>query len=234
MTCKQETANLPSDDCETGLAGGCGLNMRSPGRPRDMEKREAIIDAAQTLFSERGVEGVSIEAIAAASGVSKVTVYSHFGDKAAIFRSMIQRETHRLARVIAEASPPDGPLEDRLIHFGVPLLAMLSTPCHVSLGRTMAIEATRNPDIGRDFFDAGPGRTLDLLVDLLTDAVSRGELQLDNPRLAAEDLVSLWLGVRMMKRAYLPQTCAQDAAELCAQIVHGTKTFLRAYGPNRH
>lgn len=231
MTCKQETANLPSDAWETGLAGGCALNIRSPGRPRDMEKREAIIDAAQTLFSERGVEGVSIEAIAAASGVSKVTVYSHFGDKAAIFRSMIQRETDRLGRVIAETAPNDGTLEDRLIHFGVPLLTMLSAPCHVSLGRTMTIEATRNPDIGRCFYDAGPGRTLDLLVDLLNDAVSRGELRLDNPRHAAEDLVSLWFGFRMMKRSYFPQSCAQDAAELHAQIAHGTKTFLRAYGP---
>jgi TetR/AcrR family transcriptional repressor of mexJK operon len=205
------------------------MNARMPGRPKDLEKRAAIIDAAQGLFSERGVEGVSIEAIAAASGVSKVTVYNHFPDKAAIFKTMILRETDRLGRLISETTAPNGTLEERLNQFGVPLLRMLNEPCHVALDRTMAIEAQRNPEIGQLFFNAGPGRTLELLTELLVDAQARGEIELERPDAAARDLMALWFGLGFLERKYLPQTDCGDTGQLCSQIERGTKVFLRAY-----
>lgn len=205
------------------------MNARMPGRPKDLEKRAAIIDAAQTLFSERGIEGASIEAIAAASGVSKVTVYSHFPDKAAIFKTMILRETDRLGRLIAETAAPNGTLEERLNQFGVPLLQMLNEPCHVALDRTMPIEAQRNPEIGQLFFNAGPGRTLELLTDLLVDASARGDIDLEDPRTAARDLMALWFGFGVLERKYLPQSDCGDTGQLCSQIERGTSVFLRAY-----
>lgn len=205
------------------------MNARMPGRPKDLEKRVAIIDAAQKLFSERGIEGVSIEAIAAASGVSKVTVYSHFPDKAAIFKTMILRETDRLGRLIEETTAPNGTLEERLNLFGVPLLQMLNEPCHLALDRTMAIEAQRNPEIGQLFYNAGPGRTLDLLTDLLVDASARGEIDLEDPHTAARDLMALWFGFGLLERKYLPQSGCGDADQLCNQIERGTAVFLRAY-----
>ncbi len=52
-----------------------------PGRPKDLGKRAAILEAAKVLFIEQGYTGVSMDAIAAQAGVSKLTVYSHFGDK---------------------------------------------------------------------------------------------------------------------------------------------------------
>ena len=52
-----------------------------PGRPKDPGKRAAILDAAKRLFVSQGFERVSMDQIAAEAGVSKLTVYSHFGDK---------------------------------------------------------------------------------------------------------------------------------------------------------
>ncbi len=60
-----------------------------PGRPKDMEKRAAILDAAMSLFPARGYDGASVEAIAQAAGVSKLTVYSHFADKEALFGAAV-------------------------------------------------------------------------------------------------------------------------------------------------
>src|SRR5690606_22208157 len=56
----------------------------SPGRPKDLAKRAAILQAAERMFLQHGFEGVSMDQIAAAAGVSKLTVYSHFGDKDAL------------------------------------------------------------------------------------------------------------------------------------------------------
>ena len=62
----------------------------SPGRPKDLEKRAAILAAAKQLFPEQGFDGTSMDAIATAAGVSKLTVYSHFTDKEGLFVEAIR------------------------------------------------------------------------------------------------------------------------------------------------
>ncbi|MBP7656876.1 MAG: helix-turn-helix transcriptional regulator, partial [Pseudoxanthomonas sp.] len=61
-----------------------------PGRPKDLGKRAAILEAAKQLFAREGFNGVSMDQIAAEAGVSKLTVYSHFGDKDALFAAAVQ------------------------------------------------------------------------------------------------------------------------------------------------
>ena len=56
--------------------------VQTPGRrQRSESKQTAILDAAERLFVADGYELTSVDAIAAAAGVSKRTVYDHFGDK---------------------------------------------------------------------------------------------------------------------------------------------------------
>lgn len=51
---------------------------------RTANKKDAITDAARELFCARGVQAVSIKEIAAAAGVSQVSIYNYFGDKNAL------------------------------------------------------------------------------------------------------------------------------------------------------
>jgi AcrR family transcriptional regulator len=53
-------------------------------RTRSTEAHEKVIQAALALFSERGIDSASVDAIAAASGVSKATIYNHWADKEAL------------------------------------------------------------------------------------------------------------------------------------------------------
>ena len=61
-----------------------------PGRPKDLEKRAAILNVAKRLFTTQGFDGTSMDAIAAAAGVSKLTVYSHFQDKERLFAAAVE------------------------------------------------------------------------------------------------------------------------------------------------
>ena len=61
-----------------------------PGRPKDLEKRASILQAAKRLFTTQGFEGTSMDAIASAAGVSKLTVYSHFQDKERLFAAAVE------------------------------------------------------------------------------------------------------------------------------------------------
>lgn len=53
-------------------------------RPRSALAHKKVLDAAVELFSERGIDATSMDAIAEASGVSKATIYKHWPDKDAL------------------------------------------------------------------------------------------------------------------------------------------------------
>ena len=48
------------------------------GRPKDLEKRQQILNAAKNLFLKCGYHGSSMNQIAQEAGVTKLTVYNHF------------------------------------------------------------------------------------------------------------------------------------------------------------
>ena len=58
--------------------------IRVMARPRSTEAHRAALDATVEVLLEGGVEGVTLEAIAARSGVAKSTLYRHFGSKEAL------------------------------------------------------------------------------------------------------------------------------------------------------
>ncbi|MBX9764445.1 MAG: TetR/AcrR family transcriptional regulator, partial [Pseudomonadaceae bacterium] len=66
------------------------LPPSGPGRPKDLVKRKAILEAAKSLFLSRGYDGSSMDVIAAEAGVSKLTVYSHFTDKETLFAEAVK------------------------------------------------------------------------------------------------------------------------------------------------
>jgi AcrR family transcriptional regulator len=53
-------------------------------RPRSAQAHNKVLMAAVELFSERGIDATSMDAIAEASGVSKATIYKHWPDKDAL------------------------------------------------------------------------------------------------------------------------------------------------------
>ena len=63
----------------------------NPSRQLSPEKTAAILDGAMQVFLEQGYVGTTMDRIAAAAGVSKPTVYSHFQDKATLFTSLMEQ-----------------------------------------------------------------------------------------------------------------------------------------------
>jgi AcrR family transcriptional regulator len=59
------------------------------------ERREQLLDVSRRLFAERGLDGTSIEEIAAKAGVSKPVVYEHFGGKEGLYAVVVDREVSR-------------------------------------------------------------------------------------------------------------------------------------------
>ena len=80
-------------------------------RPRADAQRnsEKVLSAAKELFRCQGVENVSMDAIAAAAGVGKGTLFRRFGDRAGLAQALLQEETAALQEGIIRGPAPLGP-----------------------------------------------------------------------------------------------------------------------------
>ena len=105
-----------------------GTKAASPGRPKDPGKHVAILDAAKRLFVAQGFDGVSMDQIAAEAGVSKLTVYSHFGDKESLFSEAVRAHCEQGMPASLFVAEPEKPLRERLTDIGRAFFAMIMTP----------------------------------------------------------------------------------------------------------
>ena len=85
-------------------------SSRRPARERAAHlgperRRPLVLDAALDLFRERGYEGTSMDAIAAAAGVTKPVVYACYPGKADLFEALLRREEERVLSEIQTALP---------------------------------------------------------------------------------------------------------------------------------
>jgi AcrR family transcriptional regulator len=76
---------------------------RRTQRERSESTVALVLDAARELFAESGYAATSLEAIAAAAGVTKGAVYHHFANKREVFRAVYERERLRLAAIESRA-----------------------------------------------------------------------------------------------------------------------------------
>ena len=181
---------MPRVKPETGARSA----VRSPGRPRDPAKAEAIVDASWRMFLAHGVKAVTIDAIAAEAGVAKMTVYAHFPDKRAIFAAGVRREMAKIEAAQAVMPEVAASLRDVLIAFGIGIMTFLTSPGAVDFYSQLAGELRRDPDLARLFYEAGPGRTHANLAAILSGPLG-ADLQMNDPEAAAEMLFGMWQGL---------------------------------------
>lgn len=81
--------SMSSDSRTAESLAGRGRMVKSPSRGR-IDKRQAILDAAFTVFARRGYENACVREIAEEAGVAKPTVYHHLRDKENLFRQAIE------------------------------------------------------------------------------------------------------------------------------------------------
>lgn len=199
-------------------------------RPSSVAKREAIVAAAARAFFEQGYEGASIEAIAANAGVSKVTVYKHFGGKPGLLSAAVEAECASMGQYLQFDGPIEGTIRQRLTALGHAFAAFLSRPEIVNFDRRIASETSRDPEIGETFLNAGPRKMHAMLAGLMAQADEAGELKIDDPYLAAEQFVSMCKGFGDPERRF---SAPNDAERNLVRITGAVDTFLRAYSTEK-
>lgn len=197
------------------------------GRPVDLAKHQAILQAAARCFFDHGFAGTAIEQVASLAGVSKVTIYNNFGDKHGLFTAAVEQECEKL-RGYFSIDSDSGDIRARLTAIGEGMVAFLSRPEMVQFERRIAAETDSDPAIGRAFLDAGPRRMKAQFAAFLAHAHSHGELAVPEPELAAEQFASLCKGMGDLERRF---GAAENDALNARRIAAAVEMFLASYGP---
>ena len=199
------------------------------GRPKDLDKRDAILEAAKALFLEQGYAGTSMNRIAAQAGVSKLTLYSHYSHKDDLFQQCVvaKCQEHTPDAIYDPASR--APLRERLLTIGHAFVELVMSEEAIKFYRMMAAEARQTGKLGQLFYAAGPQHTLDQFVLLLAAAQRSGELRVRNRSRAAHHFFSLMQGDNHL-RAMMGERYA-SRRELRAHVIDAVEVFLRAYAP---
>ena len=88
------------------------LNRRQAAKIRTRQK---VLDAARSLFAERGYEPATIRDIAKGAGMSTGAVFANFQDKAELFEAVLTEDMTRLAEVVEAGAPVGQPVRNRLV-----------------------------------------------------------------------------------------------------------------------
>ena len=195
-------------------------------RPSSRAKRDAILDAATRAFFEEGFAGASIESIAQEAGVSKVTVYNHFGDKTGIFTAAVERECELMRGAFDVVPDLSGTLRERLTTIGETMVAFLGRPKMVQFERRVAAETERHPDVGRAFLETGPHRMRAAFAALLRAMDAAGEVRVADAELAAEQFASMCKGMGDLDKRF---GAAPDPQRDRERIAGAVEVFCRAY-----
>jgi len=209
-----------------------GHGVRAAGRPKDPEKRSAIIDAAGRLFLELGFERATMDAIAAAASVSKLTLYSHFADKEGLFRALIAfkcgqhfegRDFEQLTRLAPR---------EAITRLGNGFVGLMYHPDVLAMYRVLVAGAKQDPRLNRAFYESGPAPTIAGLAQLLAHYDRQKLLRVPTPQLAADHLLCMLQGCAHF-RALLNVEAPPSSAQLKAHVRDCVDVFLSAYAPAR-
>ena len=148
---------------------------RPVGRPRDPEVDRAVLDAAFEMLTQSGYDGVAIEAVAQAAGVSKNAIYRRWPDKAAmVLDALRQRAPH------PEQPPPE--TDDIRADVTALLTAMAAKVCDVDgqLLTSLAADIGRHPELAEAFRSRVVAPQRQALAARVRRAVDEGQLPPDS------------------------------------------------------
>ncbi|WP_433337747.1 TetR/AcrR family transcriptional regulator [Spirillospora sp. CA-294931] len=204
----------------------------APTGKRAERNRQAIVAAAREVFVRDGFD-TGMDVIAAAAGVSKVTVYNHFGSKEELFTEVMGQamdEAHASVAELRARVAEIAEVREALTRTARVQVAAATDPSRLALRNLVTSELRRFPELARSYQRRGPARSGADLAELLKDLCGRGLLTIPDLDVAVIQFFALTVYPHLIVGsigAELPRPLADRL------ITDGVETFLSRYGPDR-
>lgn len=172
---------------------------RGPGRPpaaKAAETRKRILRAAREVFSERGYDGATFQAIAVRADLTRPAINHYFANKRVLYWQVLEDANDALVAASTRRAQRESTLTGRLSAFIEGTIeAEIEKSAAASFLITSTLESQRHPELSRSGADP-VSTTREFLARAIADAIQRGELAADTDSSAlAETLLAVLLGV---------------------------------------
>ncbi len=209
------------------------LGAKRGGRPAagtDPVKRQQILEGAGRVFSTLGFDAASMNDVAREARVSKATLYVYYEDKEHLFAAICaERRDRNISELIGQLDVSK-PLAETMQAFGESMLQRLSDPAVIAAHRIVIGVAERMPDVGREFYEAGPQRIRWAFKEYLDHHVQAGTLDIEDRYLAAVQFLEL-AQAKIFRAMLFGVNGSPSTDEIRKVVASAVKVFLAAYGP---
>lgn len=233
LSCLPGDLDLQSgDETSTAKAARAKTTRAKAGRPfaaNREDRRQAILDAATSVFLEQGFSRANTTEIARRAGASKQTIYSRYPTKSALFAALMERRTENLLASYSDLLQSDAPVDQVLIRYGRKLVSTLLYPETQILYRLVVAEAVEFPEIAQKFWQMGPGQAIKHLHSYLT-AQEGQTLVIHDVAYAAEQFHGTLIGAMNIRILLGTPMLIQTEEEIDVWVGSAVQAFLRAYG----
>lgn len=186
-----------------------------------MERRNAILDAAESLLSEQGYKASTLKAIGERAGIPTASVYHYFSDRHQVDAEILRRHMGELDAIIGDAldNAGTGTLGD-----------------HTGAVIDLILDYFRRYPACTELWFAGRHETLDDVVRAFDDAqaerlrhflIERGLICADTPLLALQ--LTFEVGEQLFDIAFRRSPGGDDAA--MAEARRFITAYLETYAP---
>jgi TetR/AcrR family transcriptional repressor of uid operon len=155
---------------------------RKPGRPpaaKADETRRRIVGAAREVFSERGYEGTTFQAIAGRADLTRPAINHYFASKRGLYREVADQTNELVLRLSMEQAEREETLVGRLAVFiTFALRANFDNPAGSAFLVTTVFESQRHPELS-DSENEALEICREFLGRAVKDAIDHGELAFD-------------------------------------------------------
>lgn len=199
------------------------------GPGEDPDKRRQILDGANRVFSIQGFDASSMNDVAREANVSKGTLYVYFRNKEELFSALVDEKRARHSQEIREMVETIADLETALSTLGRKIVCLLTQDWAIRANRIVLGIAERMPDLGRAFFEGGPGRGALMLQAFLDQRVAAGELAIDDTYLAAVQFLELCGATLVRPRLFGKIEKPPTDEEINRVVDSAVRLFLAGY-----
>ncbi len=219
----------------TGHRAAAPKPRARPGRQtvdQARQRNQELLEIALNLFLEKGFDRTTIDAITAAAGMAKRTVYLRYRDKTTLFKAALQRAIEDWIVPIERLRAAETEdLEDSLLRIGQILVENIMSPAGLRLMRITNAESGRLPEIGVYAYKQGTDRTIAYLADLFRRRIKPAAAGIIDPEEAALGFLYLVVGGPASATAWgmvLEKSQIDKHTEDCVRL------FLRGLLPREH
>jgi AcrR family transcriptional regulator len=171
------------------------------GRLKGEERRRVIIEAALTLFSQKGFRGTTTKEIAQAAGCSEATLFKHFATKDELYSAILETKV-QIEEVLAQARHLAARKDDAGVFRAVGLRGLTRVEQDSALMRLLLFSALEGHALAPIFFESQARRLHEFLSSYIEIRIADGVFRPVNPLVAARGFVGMIVHYLLLHEIY--------------------------------